>query len=65
MEGIGFLSASDPSSDPRWIIVKGISDFADGPPNSSGDDHRPKACYNSARFVLATLKREASDVESR
>ena len=28
MEGVGLVSVSSPE-DPAWIVVKGISDFAD------------------------------------
>lgn len=62
MEGVGLLSASDPG-DPCWIIVKGISDFAD---ESRADlseaakkefkRHRALACENAARFVLSAFK---------
>lgn len=58
MEGVGFLSTCAPD-DPRWVVVKGISDFADRPPGARSSDHRKDACYNAARFVLAVL----SDLE--
>lgn len=57
MEGIGLLSTSSPDN-PSWIIVKGISDFADG----EGKEHLPArrnlACANAAEFVLRALVRE-------
>lgn len=54
MEGVGLLS-SCAEDDPRWIIVKGISDFADQPSDSRPSRHRKEACYNAAQFVLAAL----------
>ncbi len=54
MEGVGFLS-SCASDNPRWVVVKGISDFADGSPGARSGDFRERACYNSAKFVLAAL----------
>ena len=54
MEGMGFVSTS-PKEDPRWILVKGISDFADEDRDNVITTGRPIACYNSARFVLAAL----------
>lgn len=53
MEGVGLLSSCDPSA-PSWIVVKGISDFADG--NQAGFPERRKlACRNAAMFVLQAL----------
>ena len=54
MEGVGLLSVS-PASDPIWIIVKGILDFADENRDSVYRGARPVACANSARFVLRAL----------
>lgn len=54
MEGVGFLSTSDPT-DPRWIVVKGICDFADEERDAEIVEARPLACYNSAKFVIEAL----------
>lgn len=62
MEGVGLLSASDPD-DPCWIIVKGISDFADERRAADSEQakkdfarNRELACDNAAKFVLSALK---------
>jgi adenosylhomocysteine nucleosidase len=55
MEGIGLLSIS-PRDDPAWILVKGISDFADREPNH--EETNPawdQACRNAATFLLKSL----------
>jgi adenosylhomocysteine nucleosidase len=57
MEGIGLLASSD-ETESRWIIVKGISDFADEARDDVIRETRPKACYNAARFVLSALLAE-------
>ena len=54
MEGVGLLSVS-PAAEPIWIVVKGISDFADENRDSVVAGARPVACANSARFVLRAL----------
>lgn len=54
MEGIGLLASSDETR-PRWIIVKGISDFADASRELVIKETRSRACYNSASFVLSAL----------
>jgi adenosylhomocysteine nucleosidase len=55
MEGAGLVAASQ-REDPSWIVVKGISDFADHLRDEEIDQYRPVACANSARFVLSALK---------
>jgi len=55
MEGVGLLSVS-PRDNPIWIIVKGISDFADANRDSIIEQSRPIACLNAAKFVLSALK---------
>lgn len=57
MEGIGLLASSD-ETESRWIIVKGISDFADEERDKIIDKTRPIACCNAAQFVLSALLRE-------
>jgi nucleoside phosphorylase len=55
MEGVGLL-ASSPFDDPVWVVVKGISDFADEARHRQVDSAaRAAACRNSARFVLDAL----------
>jgi adenosylhomocysteine nucleosidase len=54
MEGIGLLASSD-ETESRWIIVKGISDFADSRRDDIIKTTRPVACRNAARFVLSAL----------
>jgi adenosylhomocysteine nucleosidase len=55
MEGVGFLSASERER-PCWIVVKGISDFADiNRTEELIKQTRPIACYRAAKFVLSTL----------
>jgi adenosylhomocysteine nucleosidase len=54
MEGVGLLSVS-PFADPAWIVVKGISDFADEDRDAMIAESRPLACRNSADFVLRAL----------
>jgi adenosylhomocysteine nucleosidase len=54
MEGVGLLSISPPD-DPAWIVVKGISDFADEDRDAIIKETRPLACGNSAKFVLSAL----------
>ncbi len=55
MEGVGFLSGSPPDR-PNWILVKGISDFADEARDEIIKTTRGPACYNAARFLLSALK---------
>jgi nucleoside phosphorylase len=57
MEGIGLLASSD-MTESRWIIVKGISDFADEQRDRIIKETRPVACQNAAQFVLSTLLKE-------
>lgn len=52
MEGVGLPPAN---VDPAWILVKGISDFADGADPNSFPARRAMACNNAAGFVLRTL----------
>jgi adenosylhomocysteine nucleosidase len=54
MEGVGLLSLS-PANDPAWIVVKGISDFADEDRDAVIEGNRPLACGNAADFVLDAL----------
>lgn len=54
MEGFGLLSISPPD-EPIWIVIKGISDFADEFRDDVIEEGRQKACSNAAEFVLKTL----------
>lgn len=54
MEGVGLLAASKKAK-PVWVVVKGISDFADDQRNAEIEAMRPVACLNAVRFVLAAL----------
>jgi nucleoside phosphorylase len=56
MEGVGLLSIS-PANDPVWIVVKGISDFA---------DEDTDACGRGPRVAIAVIvKRARIDARSR
>ena len=58
MEGMGAISAAlstDPY-DPGWVVVKGISDFADAPSRLKIADTRARAARASAFAVLRVLK---------
>jgi nucleoside phosphorylase len=56
MEGVGLLAASEKAK-PVWIVVKGISDFADDQQRTEAEARRAEACLNAVRFVLAALKK--------
>ena len=56
MEGVGLLSVSS-ADDPAWVVVKGISDFAEDTRSEEFERTRELACRNSARFVLSALMR--------
>jgi adenosylhomocysteine nucleosidase len=58
MEGMGAISAAlstDPY-DPGWVVVKGISDFADGPSRLKIKETRAVAARASAMAVLRVLQ---------
>lgn len=58
MEGMGAISAAlstDPE-DPGWVVVKGISDFADAPSRSRIKETRAAAARASAMAVLRVLQ---------
>jgi len=55
MEGVGLLSVS-PRTEPLWIVIKGICDFADEQRDVEIKKTRPVACQNSAMFVLRGLQ---------
>ncbi|MDM8549340.1 hypothetical protein QUF72_04645 [Desulfobacterales bacterium HSG2] len=60
MEAMGLLSISPPKY-PIWIVVKGISDFANKDRNEIIKQSRPLACRNAASFVLNSLLSEGQD----
>jgi adenosylhomocysteine nucleosidase len=64
MEGAGLLALS-PRNDPKWLVVKGISDFADEAQRESAEQHRQIACRNASNFVLDALLSEQSPNQSR
>ena len=59
MEACGLLSVCEPKR-PIWIVVKGISDFADENRNRVIEKSRILACRNAAEFILSAL-RHSSD----
>jgi nucleoside phosphorylase len=59
MEGVGLLSVS-PSDDPRWVVVKGISDFAEGKSSTTDVSMRETACRNAVRLVLSAILHEGN-----
>lgn len=54
MEAVGLVSVSPPE-DPAWIMVKGISDFAEDTRPDDWERTRELACHNSVLFVLSAL----------
>lgn len=54
MEGFGVLATSDPE-DPNWVLVKGISDFADEDRDNEVKTGREIACRRAAEFVLNAI----------
>ncbi|HYU15401.1 MAG TPA: hypothetical protein VEL05_05000 [Candidatus Acidoferrum sp.] len=54
MEGVGLLSTAERER-PRWILVKGVGDFADEEQVGDVRANRELACANAARFVLGAL----------
>jgi nucleoside phosphorylase len=56
MEAVGLISVSPPD-DPAWIVVKGISDFAEDTRPEGWERTRDLACRNAAMFVLSALKK--------
>jgi nucleoside phosphorylase len=54
MEGVGILSASK-VEEPNWIVIKGVSDFANSERHAIIEQTRRPACKRAAAFVLETL----------
>lgn len=67
MEGVGLVGLS-PKEFPSWIVVKGVSDFADearrSAPKSQVKDAQRLACENAATLVLGALAASASQPRS-
>ncbi|VTR98042.1 5'-methylthioadenosine/S-adenosylhomocysteine nucleosidase family protein [Tuwongella immobilis] len=66
MEGVGLLAACD-SNDPIWVVVKGISDFADDSQQANVKQYRETACRNAAMLVLRAiqgLEQSADEMET-
>lgn len=55
MEGLGLLSLAERES-PRWLVVKGICDYADEAQTGDAKANRRQACANAASFVLHALR---------
>jgi adenosylhomocysteine nucleosidase len=64
MEACGILATSE-RDDPSWVVVKGISDYADERRDDEIKETRPIACRNAARFLLDALRnfQPGEDVE--
>jgi adenosylhomocysteine nucleosidase len=56
MEAAGLLSVAH-----RWIVVKAISDFAEGSVSSTDDADRALACRNAVRLTLTALQNDGFD----
>jgi nucleoside phosphorylase len=54
MEAAGAVAASSPE-EAGWIVVKGISDFADAASRARIEETRETAARNAARVVLRAL----------
>jgi nucleoside phosphorylase len=54
MEGVGLLAVA-PADKPVWIVVKGISDFAEGDASHTDDVLRGIACRNAVYLVLVSI----------
>lgn len=58
MEATALLAVA-PASDPCWVVVKGISDFADGDSLHTRPEVRTAACRNAVGLVLSALLHES------
>ena len=54
MEGVGLLAVA-PADEPRWLVVKGVSDFAEGGSSETRPEVRALASRNAVRLVLASI----------
>lgn len=57
MEGVGLLAVA-PAAKPRWLIVKGISDFGEGRAVETDPALRATACRNAVWLVLSAFLHE-------
>lgn len=57
MEGVGFSTAANRSK-VDWLLVKGISDWADGTKGANKKAYQQMAAENAARFVLFVIEQE-------
>lgn len=57
MEGVGLLAVA-PADDPRWLVVKGISDFGEGSAEKTDKTMRAAACRNAVWLVLSAFLHE-------
>lgn len=55
MEGVGLLATPEGDGEPSWLVVKGVSDFADEGHGGDSEEHRRSACANSITLVLEAL----------
>ena len=60
MEAAGLLSVAH-----KWVVVKAISDFAEGTMSTTDDAERTRACQNAVRFALTALQNDAFDDRGR
>jgi adenosylhomocysteine nucleosidase len=56
MEGVGLIATPPVEGITPWLIVKGISDFADEEHVDDSPRNRPRACENAITLVLQALK---------
>jgi adenosylhomocysteine nucleosidase len=56
MEGVGLLAAPLMEGAVQWLIVKGISDFADEDHGGDSKSNRRLACENAIELVLKAIK---------
>lgn len=58
MEGVGLLAVA-PADKPVWLVVKGISDFGEGPVSETDPGRRATACLHAATLVLSAIRNES------
>lgn len=58
MEGAGLYAAAEEAKI-DWILVKGISDWADGNKEQNREEYQHRAAYNAAKFILYALEQGA------
>ena len=55
MEGIGLITMPPANDETRWLVVKGISDFADEEHGNENRSNRRLACEHAIELVLGAL----------